>query len=72
MEERTVTAEMSISEVIGRYPDTIHVFLKHGLGCIGCALARFENIREGALAHGISVDNLVADLNQVAVKAQDS
>jgi len=43
--------------------------MKHGLGCIGCALARFENIREGAAAHGIDVDTLVKDLNQSATQA---
>jgi hybrid cluster-associated redox disulfide protein len=43
--------------------------MQHGLGCIGCALARYENIRQGAQAHGIDVDALVKDLNQVAVQA---
>jgi hybrid cluster-associated redox disulfide protein len=70
--EKVLTADMPIGDVIGEYPDTVHVFLKHGLGCIGCALARFENIREGALAHGIDVDALMKELNQTAAKAQAS
>lgn len=65
----TITADMSILEVVQKYPDTVHIFMKHGLGCIGCALARFENIREGAAAHGIDVDALVKDLNQFATQA---
>lgn len=52
-EQQVITAEMSIGEVISKYPDTIHVFFKHGLGCVGCAVAGFENIRQGAVAHGI-------------------
>jgi len=31
--------------------------------CVGCAAARFENIQQGATAHGIDVDALVTDLN---------
>jgi len=67
--QATITADMAILEVVQKYPDAVHVFMKHGLGCIGCALARFENIREGAAAHGIDVDTLVKDLNQSATQA---
>jgi hybrid cluster-associated redox disulfide protein len=67
--QATITADMSIIEVVQKYPDTVGVFMRHGLGCIGCALARFENIRQGAEAHGIDVDALVKDLNQSALQA---
>ena len=68
-DQATITADMSIIEVVQKYPDTVYVFMRHGLGCIGCALARFENIRQGAEAHGIDVDALVKDLNQSALQA---
>jgi hybrid cluster-associated redox disulfide protein len=67
--QATITADMSIIEVVQKHPETVHVFMRHGLGCIGCALARFENIRQGAEAHGIDVDALVKDLNQSALQA---
>jgi len=41
------------------------VFMKHGLHCVGCHVAAFESIEQGAEAHGIDVDALVADLNKV-------
>jgi len=40
--------------------------MEFGLHCIGCEAASFENIEQGALAHGIDVDELVAALNKVA------
>jgi hybrid cluster-associated redox disulfide protein len=58
-----ITREMPIGDVVQNYPQTIEVFLKHGLMCFGCAIARFENIEQGATAHGINVDVLVKDLN---------
>jgi hybrid cluster-associated redox disulfide protein len=58
-----ITKEMPIGQVVQSYPQTAEVFLRHGLMCFGCALARFENIEQGAMAHGISVDALVKDLN---------
>lgn len=63
-QELKVSPDMPIGDVVKKYPQTIRVFLQHGLVCVGCAVARFENIRDGAAAHGIDVDALIADLNQ--------
>lgn len=62
-----INKEMTIAEVVQKYPQTVQVFLSHGLMCFGCAVARFENIEQGAWAHGIDVDALMQDLN-TAVK----
>jgi hybrid cluster-associated redox disulfide protein len=58
-----ISKDMPIGDVVQKYPETIEVFLKHGLMCFGCAIARFENVEQGAMAHGISVDSLMTDLN---------
>ena len=68
--EKVITAEMAIGEVLKEHPESLKVFLSHGLMCVGCAVARFENIRQGATAHGIDVDALIKDLNEVAVPAE--
>ena len=60
-----ITKGMSILEVVQKYPDTVDVFVNAGMGCLGCAAAHFENIEQGAMAHGIDVDQLVKDLNTV-------
>ena len=65
----TISKEMSIGEVVETYPKTIEVFLRHGLMCFGCAIARFENIEQGAVAHGIAVDPLMKDLNTAVADA---
>lgn len=64
----TITKEMAIGEVVQNYPQTIEVFLRHGLMCFGCAIARFENIEQGAMAHGINVEALMKDLNAAVSK----
>ena len=60
-----ISKEMPIGEVVRNHPQTVRVFLSHGLMCVGCAAARFESLEQGALAHGIDVDELVEDLNAV-------
>jgi len=32
------------------------------MGCVGCAIARGETIREAAMAHGIPLDELLSAL----------
>ena len=59
----TITKEMHIGEVVEKFPQTMEVFLRHGLMCFGCAVARFENVEQGATAHGINVEALIKDLN---------
>jgi hybrid cluster-associated redox disulfide protein len=65
-----ITKEMHIGEVVEKYPQAVEVFLRHGLMCFGCAIARFENVEQGAIAHGINVEALMKDLN--AVVPQDA
>jgi hybrid cluster-associated redox disulfide protein len=59
----TISKEMPIRQIVQTYPQTVRVFLSHGLMCIGCAAARFENLEQGAMAHGIDVEELLKDLN---------
>ncbi len=60
-----ITKEMGLIEIVQQYPETIEVFQKYGLGCIGCAAARFENLEAGAKVHGIDPEKMVEDLNAV-------
>ncbi len=60
-----VTKEMSIIEIVQKYPEALQVFAKYGLGCIGCAAARFENLEAGAKVHGVDPDQMVAEINEL-------
>ena len=48
-----VTKDMGIIDIVQQYPESLEVFAKYGLGCIGCAAARFENLEAGAKVHGV-------------------
>ena len=58
-----VTKEMSIIDIVQKCPESLEVFAKYGLGCIGCAAARFENLEAGAKVHGFNPDDMVNDIN---------
>lgn len=63
----SINEKMSIIEVVQKYPQTVDVFRNYGMGCLGCSAARFENIEQGAAAHGIDIKALIADLNKLIV-----
>jgi len=58
-----ITEDMNIKEVIDKYPETIAVFAKYNMGCIGCIAASFEKIKDIAAVHGTDVKEFVKELN---------
>ncbi|MCR4963555.1 MAG: DUF1858 domain-containing protein [Firmicutes bacterium] len=58
-----ITKDMGIMDVVQQWPQTAQILMEFGMGCIGCAAAHFENIEQGATAHGIDVDALMTALN---------
>ena len=60
-----VTKEINIMDIVQAYPQSIEIFQKYGLGCIGCAAARFENLEAGARVHGFDPEAMVADINEL-------
>ena len=60
-----VTKDMNIIEIVQEHPESLEVFAKYGMGCIGCAAAKFENLEAGAKVHGFDVDQMVAEINEL-------
>ena len=63
-----VTKDMGIIEIVQNYPESLEVFAKYGLGCIGCAAERFENLEAGAKVHGVDPEQMVAEINELIEK----
>lgn len=67
-----ITKNTAIGDVVSKYPQTAEVFAKHGLHCIGCAIASFESVEQGARSHGVDAGKLLKDLNTAAKKKKSS
>ena len=65
-----VTKEMSIGEVVMKWPESAAAFLQYGLHCYGCAAARYETIEQGAQAHGIDPETLIKAINEEIEKKE--
>lgn len=67
----TIEPSHRVAEVLEWYPQTEHVFIKHGFTAVRHAvfrrtLARQVSLSQACKMHGVSVANLMADLNDVA------
>ena len=54
-----ISKEMTIEEIILRYPQTIPVFARFGLDCVDCQIASLEH---GAEVHHVNVEQLLKEL----------
>ena len=61
----TITRDMTFHEVMGKSPDVVKVLASFNLGCIGCMGAQHETLAQGAIAHGLDVEDLLTALNAI-------
>lgn len=66
-----ITKDTGIIDAVQQHPEILEVFAKYGLGCVGCMAAHYETIGQGAGAHGIDVEALIADINKAVAAAND-
>ncbi len=64
--EVKITKDMTINEVIQKYPKSAVVFMEHGFYCIGCPASQAETIEQGAELHQVDLNKLLDDLNKAA------
>jgi len=52
--------DLTVSEIMRRWPATMRLFIDEHLLCVGCPIAPFHTLTEVAREHGVDYDNLVA------------
>ncbi|MBC8590224.1 DUF1858 domain-containing protein [Wansuia hejianensis] len=59
-----ITKDMLIGELIRKKPEAIEILMQFGMGCVGCPASQMESLEEAAMVHGLSLDKLMAALNE--------
>ena len=54
--------EMTITEVLTRWPETAQVFHEYNMACVGCVVAPFYTIADAADVYGLSPAEFAAEL----------
>ena len=62
---KEITKDMKISEILALNELIAPFLMQNGMGCVSCAASQAESLEEACEAHGIDVDDLTEDLNDV-------
>jgi hybrid cluster-associated redox disulfide protein len=62
--EIEISAQSNIKELVAALPVAAEVLTQFGLGCSGCSVSKYETIEQGAKAHGLRTEPIVAALTQ--------
>jgi hybrid cluster-associated redox disulfide protein len=57
-----ITKNTPIIEILRAHPQAREVFIRHGMGCIGCMGSATETLENGARMHDIDVEALLKEL----------
>ena len=61
----TVTPDTNIGDLVLFHPETAELLFSIGLHCLGCPSSGVETVSEAAEAHGLDVNELVLQLNDI-------
>ena len=59
-----ISKDMTFNEILEMYPQAADILHRFNLECDGCLGAATESLADGARAHGLKVDEVLAALNQ--------
>jgi hybrid cluster-associated redox disulfide protein len=58
----TVDKEMTVDEIMRRWPATIRVFIRHRMLCIGCPIGVFHTVGDACDAHQADEESFSREL----------
>ena len=61
-----ITADMQVTEMTERYPETAVLLLKMGVQCVGCWVSRFHTVSDVSREWNLDLGKLLKKLNHVA------
>jgi hybrid cluster-associated redox disulfide protein len=56
METRAFSSELTVEHILALWPQTLPVFIRFHMLCIGCPVTPFHTLREACLAHEMGLE----------------
>lgn len=57
-------AGQTVADILACWPQTVPVFMRYRLACVGCPISRFEIIADIAAIYGINPNRFLQELQQ--------
>ena len=66
MKKNALTLDMTVDQVMKRWPASVRVFLDFKMSCVGCPIAAFHSVDEASREHEIDGHAFLSSLRSVA------
>ena len=66
MKKNAPKLDMTVDQVMTRWPASIRVFMEFGMSCVGCPIASFHSVDEASREHAIDAAAFLRALRRVA------
>lgn len=63
--DRKITENTTIFEALEINPNAAEILMRYGMHCLGCALAHGETVGEAADVHGVDLEKMLEELNNI-------
>jgi hybrid cluster-associated redox disulfide protein len=70
MNPMAIDPNMTVDEIMRRWPATIRVFIRNRMLCIGCPIGIFHTVRDACEAHDLEEESFSREL-LAAMRADD-
>jgi hybrid cluster-associated redox disulfide protein len=64
VEYTPLAADLTVAELMDRWPETVPIFFRYRMACVGCPIAPFETLADVAAIYGLDMECLVNELRQ--------
>jgi hybrid cluster-associated redox disulfide protein len=61
----TLNPDMTVADLLREWPETIPIFIKHRMACVGCSVSAFETIRGAAGVYQLPFESFVEEIQEV-------
>lgn len=62
MQQPLIDPNMSVDEIMRRWPATIRVMIRHDMLCVGCPIGIFHSVADVCAAHAVDEQAFTAEL----------
>ena len=66
MSRFVITPASIVEDVMRLRPQTIRVFLRHNMGCVGCSVGPFHTLADASAEHHIDLAQLMREIEHAA------
>jgi len=56
--------DMPLADLMDRWPETIPVFLRHKMLCVGCFINPFHTLVDGCAEYSLDLDEFIGELGE--------